>query len=353
MPQDRPQPPVLVVNAGSTGTKLSLVAPDDAARPLDAIGEAPEELAGVGHRIVHGGERFTAPAVLDPGALDALDHLADLAPLHNGPAIAAARDAMARFPGVPHVAVFDTAFHATLPPSASTYPVPERWRREWGVRRYGFHGISVQWSTERAAALLGRSATDLRLAVCHIGGGASVTAVRGGRSVATTMGFEPLEGVVMATRSGTIDPAIPFHLMSRHGMTPDEVEEALTRGSGLMGLTGTGDMREVERRAAAGDVDARLALDVHDARLAEAVSGMVPALGGLDAVVFTGGVGEGSARMRAAVGALLAPLGVEVGDDDGGTGDREVGASGAAVRALVVHAREDAIIARAVREAGT
>ncbi|MGD9573713.1 MAG: acetate/propionate family kinase [Thermoleophilia bacterium] len=353
MPQDRQQPPVLVVNAGSTGTKLSLVAPDDGARPLEAIGDAPKALAGVGHRIVHGGGRFTAPAVLDPGALVVLDDLADLAPLHNGPAVAAARDAMERFPGVPHVAVFDTAFHATLPPAASTYPVPARWRDEWGVRRYGFHGISVQWSTERAAAMIGRPAADLRLAVCHIGGGASVTAVRGGRSVATTMGFEPLEGVVMATRSGTIDPAIPFHLMSRHGLGPHEVEEALTRGSGLMGLAGTADMREVERRAAAGDPAAALTLEVHDARLAEAVAGMVPALGGLDAVVFTGGVGEGSARMRAAVGALLAPLGVEIGEDAGGTDDREVGAPGAAVRALVVHAREDAIIARAVREAGT
>lgn len=350
MPQAHNRP-VLVVNAGSTGLKLSVVEGRDGARPVDGLAAAQPEVVAVGHRVVHGGERFRDPLRLEGGALDALDALADLAPLHNGPAVAAARAALERLPGVPHVAVFDTAFHAGLPPEAREYALPARWRREWGVRRFGFHGLSVQWALERAGALLARPSASLRLVVCHLGGGASVTAVRAGRSVDTTMGFSPLEGLVMATRSGSIDPAIPFHLMSRHGLTAAEVERALSHESGLAGLAGSPDQREVERAAAAGDPAARRALDVADHRLAAAVAGMVPALGGLDAIVFTGGVGEGSGRTRAEAGRRLAPLGVGIPPDGGtGEGDREIGVPGAPVRALVVRSREDAIIARAVRK---
>lgn len=344
---------VLVVNAGSTGVKLSLVDARDRATPLTDLADVPPGVAGVGHRVVHGGGLLRAPVRIDAATLAVLEDLAGLAPLHNRPALDAIRDAMERLPGVPHVAVLDTAFHATLPDEAATYALPPRWRGEWGIRRFGFHGLSVQWSVERAAALLGRPAEQLRLAVCHLGGGASVTAVAAGRSVDTTMGFGPTEGLVMATRSGTIDPEIPLHVVRRHGLAPDEVSRALERESGLAGLAGTGDMRQVERAAAAGDPDARLALGVYDHRLAAAVAATVPALGGLDAVVFTGGVGEGSAGRRESAATRLAPLGVAI-DREGnrtGTGDRDVGAQGATVRVLVVHAREDAIIARAVREA--
>lgn len=344
---------VLVVNAGSTGLKLSLVDAADRATAVAALEQAPPGLAGVGHRIVHGGGRLRAPAPIDDATLRALEELVELAPLHNRPAVDAVRRAMALLPDVPHVAVVDTAFHATLPDEAATYALPRRWRREWGFRRFGFHGLSVQWSVERAAALLGRPADELRLAVCHLGGGASVTAVAGGRSVDTTMGFGPTEGLVMATRCGSIDPEIPLHAIRRHGLAPDEVARSLERESGLTGLAGTGDMREVERAADAGDTDARLALDVYDHRLAAAVAASVPALGGLDAVVFTGGVGEGSAARRAAAARRLEPLGVAIDPqaNRAGGGDRDVGAQGATVRVLVVHAREDAIIARAVREA--
>ena len=350
MPQAHNRP-VLVVNAGSTGLKLSVVDPREGSRSVDGLVDAPADVGAEGHRVVHGGERFREPLRLGGDALDALDALTDLAPLHNGPAVEAAREAMGRLPGVPHVAVFDTAFHATLPEHAYRYAIPEWLYREHGIRRYGFHGLSVQWAVERASALLRHPADALRLVVCHLGGGASVTAVREGRSVDTTMGFSPLEGLVMATRSGSIDPVIPFHLMSRHGLTADEVERALSHESGLAGLAGSPDLREVERAAAAGEPAARRALDVSDHRLAAAVAGMVPALGGLDALVFTGGVGEGSARTRAEAGRRLAPLGVGIPGDGGrGEGDREITAPGARVRTLVVHAREDAIIARAVRE---
>lgn len=352
MPQDD-RARVLVVNAGSTGTKLSVVDRDDRAEAVASLAEAPAGIVGVGHRVVHGGGRMTAPAILGDEALAELDAAAELAPLHNAPALEAAREAMRRMPRVPHVAVLDTAFHAGLPDEASTFAVPAHWRREWGIRRFGFHGLSVQWSAERAARMLDRPAHGLRLVVCHLGGGASATAVRDGRSVDTTMGFGPLDGLVMATRCGALDPEVPLHLMRRHGLGVQDLERALSRESGLRALAGTGDMREVEAMAERGDPDAALALAVYDHRLAGAVAAMVPALGGLDAVVFTGGVGEGSARVRAEAGARLAPLGVVIdpGRNRSGAGDRDVGAQGNAVRALVVHAREDAIIARAVREA--
>lgn len=344
---------VLVVNAGSTGVKRSVVDGDDRAEPVAAAAEAPPDVVGVGHRVVHGGPGRRDPLPLDAAALAGLEALVDLAPLHNAPALAAVRDAMRRLPGIPHVAVFDTAFHATIPDEASTYAIPARWRAEWGIRRVGFHGLSVAWSVERAGALLGRPPEALRIVVCDLGGGASVTAVREGRSVDTTMGFGPLEGLVMATRCGSLDPEVPLHVMRRHGLGADEVERALTRESGLLALAGSGDMRAVEAAAAAGRPAAVLALAVHDHRLAAAVAAMVPALGGLDALVFTGGVGENSARTRAEAARRLAPLGVALDDaaSGAGAGDRDIGARGAAVRTLVVHAREDAIIARAVREA--
>jgi acetate kinase len=297
---------------------------------------------------VHGGPRLTAAAPLDDRAAAALRDAAALAPLHDRPAIDAIETARRALPHVPHVLVPDTAFHTTIPPEASTYAIPARWREDWGIRRYGFHGLSARWAAERAAAMLRRD--DLRLVVCHIGGGASVTAVAGGRSVDTTMGFGPLEGLVMATRSGTVDPDVPLHLVLRHGVPATEVERALNEDSGLRALSGTGDMRRVEAAAAGGDARAALALAVHDHRLAAAVAAMAAALGGIDALAFTGGVGEGSARTRAEAARRLAFLGVAVAPGgDGDAGDRDVSEEGARVRTLVVASREDLVIARSVR----
>ena len=341
---------VLVMNAGSTSVKLSLV--DDAgdARPIDSADQAPPGLEAVAHRVVHGGERFRGPALLDDEAMEALAGLSALAPLHNGPALELAREARRRFPDVPQVAVFDTAFHATIPEEASTYALPAAWR-ETGIRRYGFHGLSVQWSSERAAAMLG--APPRRLVVCHIGGGASCTAVLEGRSADTTMGFSPLEGLVMATRAGSLDPDIPLHLILRRGVPPEDVERAINNESGLAGLAGTGDMREVEAAAADGDAAAARALAVHDHRLAGAVAAMAAALGGLDALVFTGGAGEGSARLRAEAARRLAFLDVAVdaARNTSAAPDAEISAAGARVRTLVVRAREEIVIARAARAA--
>ena len=343
---------VLVVNAGSTGMKLGLVDDDERGTAVESPGAAPVDVVAVGHRVVHGGAAFVAPTVLDDEVIGRLEALTDLAPLHNGPSVAAIRSTMAALPSVPQVAVFDTAFHAHMPAEATTYAVPRRWREEWGIRKYGFHGLSVSWSLERAGVLLDRPPEELRLVVCHLGGGASATAVAGGRSVDTTMGFGPLDGLVMATRSGSLDPEVPLHLVLRRGVPAEEVERELNHQSGVSGLTGgSSDMREVEARAREGDPDAALALDVHDRRLAAAVAGMLPALGRIDAVVFTGGVGEGSARVRTAAALRLAPLGVNIDRDENeaGTGDRDIAGPNSAVRVLVVHAREDVIIARAVR----
>jgi acetate kinase len=331
--------------------KLGLVDDDERFTVVASPAAAPADLLGVGHRVVHGGAEFVAPTLLDDEVLGRLEALTELAPLHNGPALAAIRSTMAALPSVPQVAVFDTAFHADLPAEATTYAVPRRWREEWGIRKYGFHGLSVAWSLERAAALLGRPAGELCLVVCHLGGGASATAVAGGRSADTTMGFGPLDGLVMATRSGSLDPEIPLHLVIRRGVPAQEVERLLNRESGLSALAGVSDMREVEARARRGDPDAALALAVYDRRLAAAVAGMLPVLGRLDALVFTGGVGEGSARVRAAAALRLAPLGVNIDRDanEAGTGDRDIAGPETPVRVLVVHAREDVVIARAVR----
>ena len=263
---------VLVVNAGSTSLKLHRVAPDETSAPVagleavDAIG-----IEAVAHRVVHGGEAFVRPALIDPAVRRAIDDLEPLAPLHNAPALDAIDEALRRFPDTPQVAVFDTLFHASMPPEAREYAVPRRWRDEWGVRRYGFHGLSVAWAAERSAALLGRAAADLRLVVCHLGGGCSVTAVAAGRSCDTTMGFSPLEGVPMATRSGSIDPAVLVYLERTHGMDADDIDHALTADSGLLGLGGSGDMRDLEAAARDGSDAARLAIDVFCHRVAGAV----------------------------------------------------------------------------------
>jgi len=265
-------------------------------------------------------------------------------------------------PDVPSVACFDTAFHATLPAAASTYALPPEWRKRWDLRRYGFHGLSHAYASRRAAEILGRAPEGLRVVTCHLGAGASLAAVADGRSVDTTMGFTPLEGLVMATRSGSVDPGLVLWLAEHAGMPPAELAATLERRSGLLGLAGTADMREIVTGAARGSPDARLALDVYVHRLRGAIAAMAASLGGLDALVFTGGVGEHAPAVRALAADGLGFLGVALDpgrndadrndpgrDSAGGPADREIGADGASVRTLVVAAREDLEIARGVR----
>jgi acetate kinase len=329
---------VLVVNAGSTSLKLDLVAPGDEAGSLAELSDAPEEeIAAVGHRVVHGGSRFVEPALIDDEVKKQIQALTVLAPLQNVPTLRAIEQAQERLPAVPHVAVFDTAFHATLPLEASTYAVPGHWRKNWGIRRYGFHGLSVAWSASRVRVP--------RLVVCHLGGGCSITAVRDGRSVDTTMGFSPLDGVPMATRSGSVDPGAIVYLLREAKATVEEVDHALEHESGLLGLGGSTDPRELE---------GTLALRVYGYRIAAAVAAMTTALGGLDALVFTAGVGEHSAPVRRDVCRRLAFLGVELDDDSNAAAepDCDIGAAGSPVRVVVVRAREELVIAQEVRRLG-
>jgi acetate kinase len=331
---------VLVVNAGSESLKLSVVGPDETATKLDSLAAAPDDVVAVAHRVVHGGPRFLEPVLIDDAVESDLAGVAELAPLHNTPALAAIREARKLFPGLPHVAVFDSAFHATIPDEASTYALPAQ-LREWGIRRYGFHGLSIQWASAQMPAS--------RLVVCHLGGGCSVTAVRDGRSIDTTMGFTPLEGVPMATRPGSVDPGALVYLL-RHHLTLESLDDALEHESGLAGLSGlSGDVRELEGST---DPAARLALDVFSYRIAAAVGAMAVALGGLEALVFTAGIGEHSATVRASVCERLGFLGVELDPQANASAgcDATISPSGSAVRIVVLEAREDLVAARAARQ---
>ncbi len=341
----------LVVNAGSTSLKLRLVDRDESTSVVDSLESVDaSELEAVAHRVVHGGARFREPVLVDTAVREQIVELEPLAPLHNAPALSEMDEAERAFPAVPQVAVFDTAFHASLPEAAAVYALPSRWRTDWGVRRYGFHGLSVAWSAERAPELLGRSPDGLMLVVCHLGGGSSITAVRDGRSADTTMGFSPLEGVPMATRSGSVDPGALVYLLRERGLPVDELEHVLTTEAGLKGIAGgSGDMRELEGRARAGDADAELALDVFVHRVAAEVAAMAVAAGGLDAVVFTAGIGEGSALVRSRVCERLRFLGVELDParNSGAEPDCDVAAEDSPARALVIRAREEIVAARA------
>jgi len=411
---------VLVVNAGSSSLKLRLLDDDDAVRRSadlpagPAAGPAGLDVAGlaevlrgwerpdaVGHRVVHGGTIFTGPVLVDDAVRRQLADLTDLAPLHQPKSLAALDAVTAQLPGVAAVACFDTAFHTTIPPAAATYAVPREWQRRYAIRRYGFHGLSHAYCSRRAAQLAdgeaagqaapgqpaagqpaaGQPAAGLRIITCHLGAGASLAAVLDGRSVDTTMGFTPLEGLVMATRSGTVDPGLVLWLEEHEHLSPHEVATALESRSGLLGLAGTGDMREVEAAAQRGEPDARLAIDVYTHRLAGGIAAMSAATGGVDVLAFTGGVGEHSAVVRRRAAERLAFLGVaidrhrnEVLHADGDTGgspgdtgrspgdtgrspgnagrspgDTDVTAAGASVRTLVITAREDLQIASEVR----
>lgn len=353
---------ILVVNPGSSSLKLRLLGPKDEVEEAHDIehwngsAEVPElaQLAAgasaVGVRVVHGGRSFPGPCRVDDAVVDRLEALAPLAPLHQPRSVAALRAVRATRPGVPVVACFDTAFHASLPPEAATYALPREWNERWGLRRYGFHGLSHQYAARRVADWVGPSA---RTVVCHLGAGASLCAVRDGRSLDTTMGFTPLEGLVMATRSGTVDPGLVLWLVTEAGLAAGEVADHLERRSGLAGLSGTsGDLREVLERVGGGDRSACLAFDVYIHRLRREIGAMVAALGGLDVLVYTGGVGERASVVRAAVAEGLAYLGAAIDEarNASTTWDGEITAPGAAVRTLVLTAREDVEIATEVRQ---
>jgi len=307
-------------------------------------------LVGAGHRVVHGGERFTASVVVDDEVIAAIRAFSHLAPLHNPANLAGIEAVRATRPDLPQVAVFDTAFHQTMPPRAFRYAVPEEWYTRYGVRRYGFHGTSYRFVSERAAALLGRPLAELRLVIAHLGNGCSVAAVRDGVSVDTTMGLTPLEGLVMGTRSGDVDPGVFGFLADRAGLTIDELNDALYTASGLQGLSGvSNDMRTVQAAAAEGDERARLALEVFVHRLAKAIAAMVVGLGRLDALVFTAGIGENSAFVRGQVLARLGFLGLAEDAEANARHGRDtrgrISPDGLAV-AMVVPTDEELMIAR-------
>ncbi|TQJ50253.1 acetate kinase [Phycicoccus sp. SLBN-51] len=355
---------VLVVNAGSSSLKLSVLDLDDAVVEKHEIdhwddGDASvlHEVAGswsfdaVGHRVVHGAE-MTEPVVVDDAVRGQIEALTSLAPLHQPRALAGIDATRKAFGDVPSVACFDTAFHGTMPAAAATYAVPAAWRERWPLRRFGFHGLSHAYAARRTAALVGRPVEELRIVTCHLGAGASLCAVSGGRSVDTTMGFTPLEGLVMATRSGTVDPGMVLWLLREGGLSADEVNDALEHDSGIKALAGTSDQAEVLGRAEAGDEVAVAAVDVYVHRLVREMGAMVASLGGVDAIAFTGGVGENAAlvRERAVFGLGFTGARISASANESPELDSLVHDTESSVAVAVVEAREDVEIARLVRE---
>ncbi|WP_067456086.1 acetate/propionate family kinase [Actinomadura macra] len=350
---------VLTVNPGSSSLKLSLLDAGDtvlteASGPRQEMAPLVKDMPrpdAIGVRFVHGGTDFTAPVLVNDAVTERLHALADLAPLHQPASLHALSEITGVLPGVPAVACFDTAFHATLPEAAATYALPADWRERFGLRRYGFHGLSFSYAVRRAGELLGTDPATLRMVVCHLGSGASLAAVADGVSIDTTMGFTPLEGLVMASRAGSIDPGIPLWLI-KHGLSAHDVNDVLEHGSGLLGLTGTGDMRRIRELAEGRDVTALAALDVYHHRLRACAAAMIASLGGLDVLAFTGGVGEHAPSVRMRLAEDLAFLGTAVDPDRNAAadGDADITSDGAAVRALVIAAREDLEIAAGVRQ---
>ncbi|GAA2743062.1 acetate kinase [Terrabacter aerolatus] len=378
-PTDRP---VLVLNAGSSSLKYQLVVPESgelrAAGIVERIGESGSEVAdhaaalevmgaqlrddgvhlddvalrAVGHRVVHGGPDFSAPVVIDDAVLERIRQLSALAPLHNPAAVIGIEAARGRF-DVPHVAVFDTAFFSSLPAEASTYAVPRDLAAKHSIRRYGFHGTSHQFVAQATADLLGRPLTDLRQVILHLGNGCSASAVRGGHAVDTSMGLTPLQGLVMGTRSGDVDPGLHAYLSREAGMSIDEIDTVLNKRSGVLGLSGVNDFRELVHRVEAGDDAARLAFDVVVHRLKHYVGAYLAILGGADVLVFTAGIGQHSAPVRAAVADGLGELGIAVDparNGDGSTGARIISSDDSRVVVAVVPTDEELAIARQTAE---
>jgi acetate kinase len=374
--------PVLVLNAGSSSLKYQLLVPESgrvrAAGNIERIGEIGGEvddhgealaamrtqlrdkgidlaqvpLRAVGHRVVHGGPDFAEPVVIDDDVLARIESLNPLAPLHNPAAVIGIRAARDRFQ-VPHVAVFDTAFFATLPPAASTYAVPAELARRHSIRRYGFHGTSHQYVSRATADLLGRPLGDLRQVILHLGNGCSASAVRGGVAVDTSMGLTPLEGLVMGTRSGDVDPGLHAFLHREAGLSLDDIDGILNKQSGVRGLSGVNDFREVVQRMESGDEPARLAFDVFVHRLKHYVGAYLAVLGGIDVLTFTAGIGQHSAPVRAAVADGLEGLGITVDPTRNGsdsTDARIISREGAPVSVAVVPTNEELAIARQTAE---
>jgi acetate kinase len=363
---------ILVINSGSSSLKYQVREGDDvlAQGLIESIGEewVPDHAAAiehfdtelavilqgktidaVGHRVVHGGERFGEPVLITPEIIRAIERLNPLAPLHNPANVLGIRAVAQKWPGIPQVAVFDTAFHRTLPERAWRYAVPDELYTKHGIRRYGFHGTSHDYVTGKAAEFLGTPREKFNAVIAHLGNGASVTAVRGGRSIDTSMGFTPLEGLVMGTRSGDIDPSILLFL-AREGYSPEDLDTLLNRESGLRGLAGTNDMRSVEKAADGGDKAAQLALELAAYRLAKYIGGYHVAVGGAHALVFTAGIGENSSTFRSLVAGQLTALGIELDSELNGqrsSSARGVSTAGSAMPVLVVPTDEEAAIAEA------
>ena len=342
-------------SADETETTRSIPSHEDALRAaIDAFDEhgpplAELDLRAVGHRVVHGGSRFSAPALIDDALIDEVTDLVPLAPLHNPANLEGIRVARELFPDLPQVAVFDTAFHQTLPRHAYTYAVPLAWLEDHGIRRYGFHGTSHSFVAQETARLLGRDPADVNVIVLHLGNGCSASAVRTGRSVETSMGLTPLEGLVMGTRSGDLDPAIPAYLTRELGMSTAEIDRALNSASGLKGLAGENDFRELSRLRASGDDRAGLAFDVYCHRIRKYVGAYYAVLGTVDAVVFTAGVGENSAEVRAASLSGLERFGIIIDNDRNNApspGARRISTDDSEVAVLVVPTNEEWQIAR-------
>lgn len=323
----------------------------------EAVGQVLERIdrariAAVGHRVVHGGTHYQRGVRIDEEVKRVIREFAPLAPQHNPVALAVIEALERALPGVPQVAAFDTAFHHTLPPQAYLYGVPYDWYERWGVRRFGFHGLSHAYCAERAAALLGRPPAQMKIITCHLGSGCSLCAVNGGRSVATTMGFTPLDGVVMGSRSGAVDPGLVLHLIETGRFDAAALRAALSYDSGLKGLSGiSADMRKVAAASAAGDTRAALAIAVYTARIREAIGALIATLGGLDALTFADGVGENCPEIRAAIcegqewlGIALDPEANEHVQPDG-----DIAAADARVRVLLIHTREALMVVREVR----
>ena len=360
---------ILTVNAGSSSLKLALIGPvdetlgelelpaplatEDGSQLRGALSEGLGQADAVGHRIVHGGRRFREAVRIDGGVEAALRDLTELAPLHQPKSLAALGAVARELPDIPAFACFDTAFHSTIPAPAATYALPRAWRERWDLQRYGFHGLSHAWVARRAPEFVARPRNELRIVSCHLGAGASLCAINGGSSIDTTMGFTPLEGLVMATRSGSVDPGLLLWLLERTGLSERELARALEHESGLLGIAGTPDMREVLERAAVGEPLGALALQTYLHRLQAGIGAMAASLGGLDALVFTGGVGEHSPEIRARTVAGLRFLGLALDDTRNQTAarDDDLTAPGARARTLVLRAREDLEIAHQVRSA--
>lgn len=301
------------------------------------------ELAAVGHRFVQGGE-FTASVQITPEVRSHIEELSDLAPLHNPPSLETLSAAEAELPDIPQIAVFDTAFHSTMPREAYTYPIPAKWTREWGIRRFGFHGLSHAFCSKRAAEMLDRPNEKLRMVICHLGHGCSASAVYGGRCVDTTMGFTPLEGLMMATRSGSIDPGILLHVQQHHGLTAKQVLNSLNHDSGLLGLSGlSADMRKIVAASNEGNSQAQLAHAVYARRVRQAIGGLAVTMGGIDVLIFTAGVGENSADTRALICSGLECLELELDPESNANcqPDADIAKGSSRGRILIISTRED------------